>query len=252
MICSVALIHDGTSILSHFLKHYQDLGVDSILLGAEMRLYDEVSTIARVFGVQVTPFRQKRFNDPGNQEIEQLLLRLHGIEDDDYVLYLDCDEFQEYPAPLKEIVAEMDRRDLWAARGWFVDRLASDGTFRPITNEPTLDEQFPIKCHVTRNIVGGWDQKIMVCRGRVRLMEGHHDTFNATYGIEPIPGAYRVHHYKWTRGVVERMRYRAAGEVCSAYQRETQLILQLAKEREGFDLGDARLEIEMNNRPLTL
>ncbi|HEV2968859.1 MAG TPA: glycosyltransferase family 2 protein [Pirellulales bacterium] len=244
MIYSVALIHDGLSILPHFLQHYRDLGVDRILLGAETRAYDEAHFIAKSFDVQVAPFRQKRFNDPGNQELEELLLRLHGVEDDDYVLYLDCDEFQEYPAPLKAVVAEMDKRNIWAARGWFIDRLAPDGKFRPILPAPSLDRQFPVKCHATRNIVGGWDQKIMICRGRVRLKGGHHDTFNAMYDIEPILGAYRVHHYKWTEGVEDRMSYRGQGSTSPIYHRETESAVQIARQRGGFDLNDPRLDIE--------
>jgi hypothetical protein len=85
------------------------------------------------------------------------------------------------------VVAEMNRHNDWAVRGWIVDRLALGGELKPVLPSPSIFEQFPVEGHVTANLLGAWTQKIMLCRKRVRIKGGtRHDTENAYYDRVPI------------------------------------------------------------------
>ncbi len=230
--------------MQHFIEHYTGLGVDAILLAAHETVYPDVLQCASGYPVNVFPFQCNRFDCLQKHAIEKELVKQFGVCPDDYVIYCDIDEFQEYPAPLTEIVRIMDERGLWALRGYFIDRLAADGRLATIRPEPNIFSQFPVRCRLSRNLLHAWDQKIMLCRSRFDLDSGHHDTHNAQRDEVPIAGEYIVHHFKWTQGLVERIRERiATGAVASKYIEECEIFLKSYDCKRGFDLSDGRLGI---------
>jgi hypothetical protein len=212
-VYAIASVYENADLIPHFLAHYYRLGVHRVLLVVRTPQRDGVlsATIeqAKSFGSNVSWFRAERFADSDKADVEQFVLRENSVEPDDYVMHLDLDEFQEYPAPLSEIVTAMNQADDWAIRGWIIDRVSETGMLAPIRSEPSIGEQYAIGCHLTQNLLRGWTQKIVLCRGRVQLQGGvHHDTSNAYYDRVPMgrPDEYLVHHFKWTAGLLERIR----------------------------------------------
>jgi hypothetical protein len=139
------------------------------------------------------------------------------------------------------VVAEMNRHNDWAVRGWIVDRLALGGELKPVLPSPSIFEQFPVEGHVTANLLGAWTQKIMLCRKRVRIKGGtRHDTENAYYDRVPIGDGsqYRVLHFKWLAGLPERLeqRLRETG-TAGAYHRECTALLSHFRAHGRIDLS---------------
>ncbi|MGO9113219.1 MAG: hypothetical protein ACLP9L_28630 [Thermoguttaceae bacterium] len=244
MIALSTVIYDGVELVPHFIKHYAALGVDAILLAAHERVCHDVLHFASGYPAFVFPFRRGHFDCMQKHAMEKTLVNFFDAGPDDYIIYCDIDEFQEYPAPLKEIVRIMDERNLWALRGYFLDRLAADGRLPAVRPAPDIFLQYPIRCRLTRNLLHASDQKIMICRGRVDLNSGHHDTFNAYYDAVPVAGDYVVHHFKWTNGLLERMRARLAiATINPMYAEECRRTLALYDPQRGFDLSDSRIGI---------
>jgi hypothetical protein len=248
-IFAITSVYDEPGLLPHFLDHYTRLGVHRILIvvrGAERdERYRRAVEWARRFPAEVSWFRSEFFADSDKAEVESQVLRDAGVEADDYVMHLDLDEFHEYPAPLGEIVALMNRHDDWAVRGWFLDRMAPGGVLTTIRPSPSIGEQFPIACDFTDKLLHAWTQKIMLCRGRVELQGGvNHETCNAYYDRVPVGRAadYLVHHFKWTKGIDARLRERLEkAAICEAYADECRLFLQSFRETGKIDLSDPRL-----------
>jgi Glycosyl transferase family 2 len=248
-VFAVVSVYDKPELLPHFLDHYTRLGVHQILVSVRSSeradLFDAAYASAEPFPANVSWTASEYFADSDKAELEQDLLHRHGLAADDYVMHLDLDEFQEYPAPLSEIVRLMNDRCDWALRGWILDRVAEDGTLAPIGATPTIGEQFPIGCDVTRVTLGAWTQKIVLCRGRVRLQGGvRHDTVNAWYHEVPFgrPDQYLVHHFKWTEGLDARLEERLErAAIGPAYVRECRRFLQAYRASGRIDLTDPSL-----------
>ena len=248
-VFTIASVYEDHGLLPHFLEHYTRLGVDRILVVARTsepdRLLSRAVEQARPFPAEVSWFRSDYFADSDKSEVESRVLRDNGVEPDDYVMHVDLDEFHEYPAPLGEIVSQMNRDDDWALRGWFLDRVAVGGVLAPIRPSPSIGEQFPIGCDLTEGLLRGWTQKIMLCRGRVELQGGvNHDTWNARYDRVPIgrPEDYVVHHFKWTEGVDARLRARLEkAAISGGYADECRRFLESFRATGRIDLSDPLL-----------
>jgi hypothetical protein len=248
-VYAIASLYENADLVPHFLAHYTRLGVHCILLVVRTPREDEILSTAleqaKSYGANVYWFNAARFADSDKADVEQFVLRENGVEPDDYVMHLDVDEFQEYPAPLFEIVATMNQADDWALRGWIVDRVAESGVLSPIRSVPSIGEQYPIGCDLTQKILRAWTQKIILCRGRVRLQGGvRHDTFNAYYDRVPVgrPDEYLVHHFKWNAGLLDRIRERLrTAALGSAYERECRRLLNYFDSGR-VDLSDPTLK----------
>jgi Glycosyl transferase family 2 len=248
-VFAIASVYENADLVPHFLAHYTRLGVHRILLVVRTPQQDDNLSVAleqaKSYGANVYWFSAERFADSDKAEVEQFVLRENRVEPDDYVMHLDLDEFQEYPASLSEIVDAMNQADDWALRGWIVDRVAERGVLAPIRPIPSIGEQYPIGCDLTKIILQAWTQKIVLCRGRVQLRGGaRHDTCNAYYDRVPIghPDQYVVHHFKWTAGVFDRIRERLhTAAVGSAYESECQRCLKYFDSVGRIDLSDPAL-----------
>jgi Glycosyl transferase family 2 len=244
-VYAIASLYENADLLPHFLEHYARLGVHRILLVVRTQEQDEVLSVAleqaKSYSANVYWFSAGRFADSDKAEVEQFVLRENRVEPNDYVMHLDVDEFQEYPAPLFDIVATMNQADDWALRGWIVDRVAERGLLAPILSVPSIGEQYPIGCDLTKEILCAWTQKIVLCRGRVQLQGGVcHDTCNAYYDRVPVGRAdeYLVHHFKWTAGVLDRIRERLrTASLGSVYERECRQFLSYFDSAGKIDLS---------------
>ncbi len=240
-VYGVVSVYDHAELLPHFLEHYARLGVRMMLVSVrDEEAYERVRTLATDYPARIVYTPAAFFADSDKAAVEAALVDTETDDPDAYVMHLDLDEFQEYPAPLRAVVAEMNRHEDWAIRGWIVDRLAPGGELSPVRSSPTIFEQFPVEAHVSANLLGAWTQKIMLCRKRVRLKGGcRHDTENAYYDRVPIGdgGQYRVLHFKWLAGLAERLERRLNEPGTGGpYQRECRAFLDHYRRHGRIDL----------------
>ncbi|AMV40975.1 hypothetical protein [Planctomyces sp. SH-PL62] len=248
-VYAVVSIYEDHGLLPHFLEHYDRLGVRRtfVVVRTPTRgaLAARAAEAAAGRPAAATWVECDRFADPEKAAVEERVLRAAGVDADDFVMRLDLDEFHEYPAPLAEVVGPLGRRRDRAVRGRLVDRVAEGGVLAPVRPDPDLGLQFPIGCELTGGALGGWTQKVMICRAGARLRGGvNHDALGVSYEPPPAgPGdGYLVHHFKWTEGVASRLRSRLGeADVGPEYRRECRRFLELAGGAGRIDLSDASL-----------
>jgi hypothetical protein len=249
LVYAVVSVYDTAELLPHFLSHYSALGVHRILVvvrsATRGELHDATEAEAARYPASVYWFPATLFSDSDKADVEQRVLQDNAVQLDDYVMHLDLDEFQEYPAPLSVIVSEMNAHNDWALRGWIVDRVAEDGKLAAVLPTPSIGEQYPVACAATERLLNAWTQKIVLCRGRVRLQGGvRHDTENARYDRVPIgtPDEYVVHHFKWLEGLDRRLERRLAdGSLSGQYAAECREFLDYFRCHGRIDLSEPRL-----------
>jgi len=247
-VVAITSLYENPALLPHFVAHYARLGAERIIVAVRTpqrdAVHEEALEAARGMPADVVWRASGFFADSDKADVQREILAAAGLGPNDYVLYPDADELQEYPAPLREIVREMNAHEDWALRGWVVDRIAADGTLAPIRPAPSLWEQFPVTCDFSARVLGAWTQKIVLCRFRVELAGGvYHDTVNAYYDRVPFGRSadYRVHHFKWTEGLDARIARRLHAAIGGAYRRECERFLAYYRRYGRIDLAAPEL-----------
>lgn len=205
----------GEELLPHFISHYQKLGINHLVVSARtLDFYESAKMSANDFvDIRYTP--SEHFADSDKSLVELSILNGMNLNPDDWIMHLDLDEFQEYPAPIPDIIDVMNKKNDWAIRGWIKDRVSKDGVI-PARIDPDIDirRQFPIVSDFSEKVLNAWTQKIVLCRKKVTL-QGHvrHTPSNANISSPPIGRGsdYIVHHYKWHGEIVRHLRQRAEG-----------------------------------------
>lgn len=209
-VCSIR--NGGLDLLPHWLDHYSRLGAHRMLIG----VFDDLSPHARgdierfAAGFPVTIFPQAW---SGNHELVQedqrrSACRKGGASPRTWILQTDFDELHEFPAPLAETIAAADAQNINVVTGQFLDRVAADGSLPPIRPAPSLFDQFPIKCHLTGQVLRGWTRKVMLATFDAPCGPGHHNANNVRTGV-PLGAShqYIVHHFKWHSDLTERIEW---------------------------------------------
>jgi hypothetical protein len=239
----ITSVYENPELLPHFIHHYCAMGVAKVLVSARLPEAYEISKgLAEYYPVKASYEPAQEFTDSDKREIEDRLLEGENLQPHDWVIYADLDEFQAYPAPLRNIVEALNANDAKAIRGYMVDRLAGDGGLKPVAPEIPIWQQFPVMAHITQMIAGGWTQKVMMTRYELKT-EGcvNHTTVGGVFSSPPIGEVteYRVHHFKWIAGVHERLLKRLAhGKFSGCYYEECRRLVRYLDEHKKLDVTD--------------
>ena len=268
LISCVGVEHD-LALLPHFLRHYLDLGVTPermhLVLNAptaDAPGLGQARAVLAAHGVGpaedwVAPYTSDAMWEK-RREVQRRV-----AAPTDWVVSADVDEFCEFPAPLADVLAECERQGVNCVQGVFIDRLAPGGRLAPVEPEPSIWEQFPIEADVICTLRRGEHAfqfgtvNVMACRGDVLPSRGGHHplrdgvdvSFLLGTPLGRMPGItnaavrfsipFRVHHFKWTEGVLDTHRQRlatpGASQAGSAYGRRL---------LDYFDRQNGRVEID--------
>ena len=249
---------DGLDLLTHWLEHYSGLGADAILLAVGFtheqdflrgksykdNILPTVIEVAKHYPAQVYPFCFDEYHTMYTQHVRERVKEHAGVKKDDWVMHADLDEFYEFPVPLRELTKIMEEANDWALHGHILDRVAEDGTLKPVVPHINIGEQFPIGCHLTGRVFGANTRKIMLCRGRVRVNAAHDNTFNARFQRCPIgdQSQYIAHHFRWTDALIPRLRSRLLGNgIGKPYRAEIERFFAYWKKHGKINLTDPRI-----------
>lgn len=202
------VIYRPTPLLAHFVRHYAGLGFTDIVVAAS-ELCAEVDwaalrAAAAGAEVHVEPLYRGVFDNGRDTAILNALKARHVEESGEWSAQTDLDEFYEYPRPLAELAAAAGGAN--CVQGFFIDRVAADGSLPPIREDVPIAEQFPAETRLTKRILGGYDRKLLLTRGFQNLAAGHHSMPDEC--VFPQDG--RVLHYKWNAIVLEHLAERIA------------------------------------------
>lgn len=233
-------VENDLPYLEHFLRHYERLGIAP----ANMRLILQSANPGspRLHAAREILDRHgipepRLWTEPYSSRTmweQRRRLQQEIAGPSDWVVSADVDEFHEYPAPLAEIVAWCEREGHDVVQGPFIDRLPADGHLTELPPpEVSIDEAYPVQTELrhhigghTRNVNLGGSVNLMLIRGDVMPGIGGHNALPSDRSYSYALGGplwrfrrlaeprflfampFLVHHYKWTAGLLERLRER--------------------------------------------
>ncbi len=240
-------------LLGHFLRHYQQLGVRldrfHFIVHADTddseALVDAVELLGEL-GLEPAEVWRGVYTSDAMWQRRRAMQRM-GVGAEEWVLSADIDELHVYPAPLADVLQELNANGHNVLQGPMIDRVASDGRLAPVERQRPLPEQFPVVADVMCPIGGirpgpaaDGTVKMMLFRGDVIPGIGGHAPWKAQHGPwrregvsyaagrpladfpEVVDADWRfeqpaaVHHYKWTQGLAGAVRRRRAAPGASA------------------------------------
>jgi hypothetical protein len=134
----------------------------------------------------------------------------------------------------------MDALGFDYVEGCMIDRIAKDGSFPSVVDDITVWEQFPLAGLITYPVLTANILKIVAAKGFVNLGLAQHSACNGL-GCPRECEYIAVHHFKWSKGIVERLRrrielYKTYGE---AIWPESQKFLEYVEQHGGkIDVSD--------------
>lgn len=241
----VTVIGDDVRLLPHMLRHYRRIGIDSFIVNVHLKhendpIIDEARRVTDAFGCGISSISIGEWSD----ELNSRLYSSSKKHADDWYVIADLDEFHIYPANLRNLIETCGRKGYDYIEGCFIDRIAADGRLPEIESARAIEDQCPLGCVLTYSILGGYPLKVVAARGGVSLAVGNHYALGGK-GC-PIDECFvQVHHYKWLKGVVTRLKRREdldKGRLTDRYRRECRRFLDyLDAHDERIDVSDSRL-----------
>jgi hypothetical protein len=167
------------------------------------------------------------------------------------VVHADSDQLHEFPinnVPLFLKMVENTGYD--SVYGYYIDRVAEDGIIPNITTVPSIDEQFPLSCHMSTQIVRlnrynnalNIPSKVMAFKGYLQENNGGGMVQNENEACV-YPVRLRTHHFKWTWAVIRKMEMRSELEKFTNWGYQSINVLNHLKNNHGkINITDEKLK----------
>jgi hypothetical protein len=222
MIRLVTVIGHGINLLPHFIKHYQKYVDEIQIVCYNSDLHPNISsqvkiTISKYENINIVKEVYHRNFDW--QKVTDLYNEVKLTCKNEWWVVADIDEFHLYPNDDLQTLIEDCKENGWdIVRGGFIDRLGEGGSFPSIKKDKSIWNQFPIMGFFRYPMSYACPNKISVMKGWVTLTSGQHyakideQTTWRWQGwnhplIAPIPShSVQVHHFKWDRTSIERVK----------------------------------------------
>jgi len=241
----VTVVGDDLTLLPHMLNHYRRAGIESFIINVHAKtksdpLLEEARRVAADFGLEISAVVVGEWSDALNS---RLYAESKKYPEDWYVM-ADLDEFHRYPGGLSELIAECERKGYDYIEGCLIDRIAADGGLQEVTRDRSIEDQFPLGCVLTYAILQGYPMEVVAAKGWVRLSGANHYALNGK-GCPVDDCLVQVHHYKWVKGLVGRLKRRQAsdrGLLTDLYRQECARFIEYFYANNGrIDIADPRL-----------
>jgi hypothetical protein len=199
-------IFDRCDLLPFYLRYYTRLGATQFVIalwnGERNPVYEVIKTYTD-WPIEIRTSIECLVKDYNGPDESAGLNRIREEFASRFSWYClaDLDEFCYFGTTMPALVAEAEKEGFTAIHGVFYDRFAKDG-YPPIPQNDTLDNAFPMMADVSR-VIGANHNKIPLSRIDVAVESGHHFTSGNGWWNK-----IEVHHFKWTAGLVGRLRER--------------------------------------------
>jgi len=242
----ITVVGGYVDVLPFMLEHYRSLGIEDFLVNVHLRdrgdaVIDEVQRVTTRFGC-AAPTTFVGDWQSQQERVWRQAMRRHA---DDWCVLADQDELHRYPDELSSLLAYCDRHGYDVLTGAFVDRVSADGRFPAVQPGQPIAAQFPCGGFVSYPLLGADPRKVVAAKGRVVVVRGQHLALSGR--ACPIDEAFvQVHHYKWTGGLVARLRERAAllrRNGVAHWTESDRFVRYCESHGERLDLTDPRLMI---------
>jgi hypothetical protein len=260
MIRLVTVIGHGVKLLPHFIKHYQK-HVDEInivvyetennrLIGNEVK--EIIDGYEKVNIVKVVKDRVFDW-----EKVTYLYNKTKNKHPNDWWVIADIDEFHLYPNDdLKMLITNCNKYGWDLVRGGFIDRIGPDGEFVELKDDEFIWEQYPNAGFFRYPMSNANPNKICVMKGYVELTSGQHyaklDGFTTwkwqgwNHPLIYDSGEVQVHHFKWDKTSIDRIKDVANVKQAYAYSDEYQVMYdKLRKSKFKIDLNKSEFMFEL-------
>lgn len=163
-------------LLSHFIKHYIDLGVPPENFLFVLNVFKNKENLSKgmkildSFGIFPKDIWCYEYESEEKWQRVHMILNKH-VTPQDWVIHPDSDEFHEYPTDLRHILNICDSKHINAIQGFLIDRLTEDGKVKEIKKDENIFNQFPSKANLTK-LIGISGVKLMAYKGYLRANNG--------------------------------------------------------------------------------
>ncbi|MFH8585920.1 glycosyltransferase family 2 protein [Streptomyces celluloflavus] len=208
-------------LLTAWVRHYQRLGIERILIAFHFPDHvpdarrHELQAASRELGIIPTGTSTGPWHEHTNTQLRDALRHKAGPG---WHLLADADEFQQYPAPLPEVITQAERSGHRVVGGLVLDRVAAGGHLAGWSPEDGLDLAYPLGGHLTHRLLHGDPRKIVLARHDVTVASGNHRAPGRRPDTDRICA---VHHFKWRSGILDDLRRRVHHFTSGIWQEQT-------------------------------
>ena len=216
------------ALLAAWVRHYRWLGVERFLIA--FHFPDHVSNAqrqglqaaVRELGIIPVGTSSGPWHEHTNTQHRDALRHQAGPG---WHLLTDADEFQQYPAPLEEVIAQADMSGYRVVGGLMLDRVTASGRLTDWRAQGGLDLAYPLGGHLTHRLLHGDPRKIVLARHDVAVASGNHRAPGHKLDAGRLCA---VHHFKWRSGVLDDLRRRIQHFSSGTWQEQTPAVREEA------------------------
>ena len=260
MIRLVTVIGHGVKLLPHFIKHYQH-HVDEINIvvyetNSSESITNQVKDIIKNYdNVNIVKVVKDRIFDW--EKVTYLYNKVKSGHPNDWWVVADIDEFHLYPNDnLKSLIKTCDELNFDLVRGGFIDRIGDNGEFIELEDETSIWEQYPNAGFFRYPLSYANPNKVCIMKGFIELTSGQHyakiegqTTWRWQGWDHPLIynlGTVQVHHFKWDKTCIDRIKAVANVKQAYAYSDEYQTMHdKLRKSKFKIDLNKPEFMFEL-------
>jgi hypothetical protein len=210
-----------TNTLRQMLSHYKDIVSEIHLVNYystdrdNRESYNRAEEIGKEFGCIIHERKGEIFNWDSVTRYYNEIKRLYP---NDWWIVSDDDELQLYWDDIGSIIEECEINGWEFVTGGFIDKIGENGEFPYVFEDTNLWEAFPISSFFRYPMSGACPNKVTLCKGKIDVTSGQHyaeingqTTWRWNGWNHPLrypieKGFTQVHHFKWDRSVIERLK----------------------------------------------
>lgn len=261
MIRLVTVIGHGTNLLPHFIKHYQNYVDEINIVVYETEQFPTIESEVRLIikdydNVKIVRTHKDRIFDW--DRVTMLYNYVTNKEPNDWWVVADIDEFHLYENDhLPTIIRHCNESGYTIVRGGFIDRIGPNGEFVELQPDTSIWEQFPNAGFFRYPLSNANPNKICIKKGHVELTSGQHyakingqTTWRWQGWNHPLISKHdtvQVHHFKWDKTSIDRIKEVANVKQQYAYSDEYALMYEkLRKTKFKIDLENPEFMFSKN------
>ena len=251
MIRALSVIGHGTNLISHYVDHYKKYvdEIQFVVYQSDMYpnlLEDVKEKIKNYNNVKIVKVIKDRVFDW--EKVTSLYNFIKNTYPNDWWVVADIDEFHLYPNDhLPSLIKTCNNYGYDVIRGGFIDRIGPDGEFVELRDDISIWKQFPNAGFFRYPMSHANPNKICVMKGYVELTSGQHyaklDGFTTwrwqgwNHPLIYDSDYVQVHHFKWDKTSIDRIKEVASVKQDYAYSDEYQKMYnELRKTKFKIDL----------------